>query len=53
MAERPKRRKHKDNPYTLIYIEEKNIYMVSFKDVSGQLQEIEISEEVFNTFDNF
>ena len=53
MAERPKRRKHKDNPYTLFYIEEKNIYMISFKDVSGQLQEIEISEEVFNTFDNF
>ena len=28
MADRPKRRKYKDNPYTLNYIEEKNIYMV-------------------------
>ena len=31
MAESPKRRKCKDNPYTLNYIEEKNIYIVSFK----------------------
>jgi len=30
MAERPKRRKHKDNPYTLNQIEEKNIYIITF-----------------------
>lgn len=35
MAESPKRRKHKDNPYTINYIESKNIYVVSFKDVKG------------------
>lgn len=53
MAERPKRRKYRDNPYTLNYIEEKNIYMVSFKDVKGHLQKIEISEEVYKAFDKF
>ncbi len=53
MAERPKRRKYKDNPYTLNYIEEKNIYMVSFKDVRGKLQKIEVSEEIYKTFDRF
>ena len=30
MAESPKRRKCKDNPYTLNYIEEKNIYTITF-----------------------
>jgi len=53
MADRPKRRKYKDNPYTLNYIEEKNIYMVSFKDVRGKLQKIEVSEEIYKTFDRF
>lgn len=31
MAESPKRRKCKDNPYTLNYIEEKNIYTLHLK----------------------
>ncbi len=53
MADRPKRRKYKDNPYTLNYIEEKNIYMVSFKDVRGAIQKIEVSEEIYKTFDRF
>lgn len=53
MAERPKRRKYKDNPYTLNYIEERNIYIVSFKDVKGKLQKVEVSEEVYRTFDRF
>lgn len=53
MAERPKRRKYRDNPYTLNYIEEKNIYMVSFKDIKGHLQKVEISEEVYKAFDKF
>lgn len=53
MAERPKRRKYRDNPYTLNHIEEKNIYIVSFKDVRGKLQKIEVSEEIYKTFDRF
>lgn len=53
MAERPKRRKYKDNPYTLKYIEEKNIYLVSFKDVKGHLQDVEVSKEVYKAFDRF
>lgn len=53
MADRPKRRKYKDNPYTLNYIEEKNIYMVSFKDVKGKIQKVEVSKEVYRTFDSF
>jgi len=53
MGERPKRRKYRDNPYTLNYIEEKNIYMVSFKDVRGAIQKIEVSEEIYKTFDRF
>lgn len=53
MAESPKRRKYKDNPYTINYIESKNIYVVSFKDVKGKLNKIEVSEEVYRVFDKF
>lgn len=53
MAERPKRRKYKDNPYTLNYIESKNIYTVSFKDVKGKLQEVEINKEIYKALDRF
>ena len=53
MAERPKRRKYKDNPYTLRFIEEKNIYIVSFKDVKGHIQDVEVSQEVYKAFDRF
>lgn len=51
MAERPKRRRYKDNPYTLNYIESKNIYTVSFKDVKGKLQEVEINKEIYKALD--
>ncbi len=53
MAERPKRRKYRDNPYTLNYCEETNIYIVVFKDVKGQLQKIEVSKEIYQAFDRF
>ena len=53
MAERPKRRKHKDNPYTLEFIEEKNSYRVSFKDVKGKYQRVEVNKEIYQAFDRF
>lgn len=53
MAESPKRRKYKDNPYTLNYIEEKNIYTITFKDIKGHLNKVEVSEEVYRVFDKF
>ena len=53
MAESPKRRKCKDNPYTLNYIDEKNIYTITFKDVKGHLNKVEVSEEVYRVFDEF
>ena len=37
MADRPKRRKYRDNPYILSYCEEKNLYIVTFKDVTGKM----------------
>ena len=46
MADRPKRRKHRDNPYTLSYLDEKNIYIISFKDGRGIIQKVEVSEEI-------
>ena len=53
MAESPKRRKCNDNPYTLNYIEEKNVYTITFKDVKGRLNKVEVSEEVYRVFDKF
>ena len=53
MAERPKRRKHKDNPYTLNHIEEKNIYIITFKDSTGKLNNVEVTKKVFQAFDRF
>lgn len=53
MAERPKRRKYRDNPYILNYCEEKNIYIVTFKDVTGKINKIEVQEEVYKALDRF
>lgn len=47
---RPKRRKFKDNPYTLESIKDDNIFFLIFKDHTG-LHKICVSEEIFNVFD--
>lgn len=49
--ERPKRRKDKDNPYTIIKVNNK--YFISFKDNINVKRVIEVSKEVFNAFDKF
>lgn len=53
---RPKRRKHKDNPYSIfttgIHTEEPSFY-ISFSDGEGQLHCIEISKDLFDAFDEF
>lgn len=51
MDENPKRRKHKDNPYTLKKVG--NSFLVSFKDGMGIFQEIEINEKQNNAFNEF
>ena len=48
---RPKRRKDKDNPYTLTCRDGK--YYITFKDGQTVEQCIEISEELFQVFDQF
>ena len=48
---RPKRRKDKDNPYTLSQKEDK--LFLSFRDGQGVFREIEIDTAVFNAFDRF
>lgn len=53
MAERPKRRKYRDNPYILNYCEEKKLYIVTFKDVTGKINKIEVQEEVYKALDRF
>ncbi len=53
MAIRPKRRKYRDNPYTLNYCEERDIYIISFKDSKGRLQNVEVTETIYKAFDRF
>lgn len=53
MDENPKRRKYGDNPYSLNKDTSKNLYMVSFKDASGIMREIEITKEVWEVFDEY
>lgn len=50
---RPKRRKYKDNPYTIKYDEKLNKYSVAFFDSKGIKQSIEISYELYCLFDRF
>ena len=49
-ANRSKRRKSKDNPYT-IFDEEGKLY-VAFKDGQGIKQKIEVNNDIFNFFDD-
>lgn len=53
MKERPKRRRKKDNPYVLNYNDNSKIYTVSFKDVKGNIQIVEINKEVYNCLNKF
>ena len=49
--ERPKRRKYRDNPYTLEFKENK--YYIRFKDITNNIQIVEVSEEVYKIFDKW
>lgn len=51
MDNRPKRRKDKYNPYTLYT--KAGRYYISFVDVNNILQKIEVSQEVFESFNKF
>ena len=51
MCKHPKRRKRKDNPYTLNIVEEKCI--VEFKDNTNEKHQIQISKELFEVFNQF
>lgn len=53
MKSLPKRRKKKDNPYTLLYETESNKYYILFKDARNILNKIEVNIDVFNAFDRF
>ena len=48
MKSLPKRRKKKDNPYTLL-----NRYFILFKDVRNVINKVEVNNDVFNAFDRF
>lgn len=53
MKSLPKRRKKKDNPYTLLYEAENNKYFILFKDVRNIINKVEVNIDVFNAFDRF
>lgn len=46
----PNRRKSKDNPYKIVFNNVEKIYIVSFKDGTNKLNEVEVSKEIFDVF---
>ena len=53
MVKIPVRNKSKDNPYTLGYDKEKNVYTVEFSDNKNIIHKVEISNIIYNAFDKF
>ncbi len=53
MTKIPKRRKSKDNPYTIFYSEELQQYCISFFDSNNVLQKIILSKQLFDVFNKF
>lgn len=53
MGEYPKRRKHKDNPYRLLYNDAENKYYVLFKDTKGISKKVEITKDIYQAFNQF
>ncbi len=51
MNNSPKRRKSKDNPYTIYIIDNK--YIIEFIDGTGVIQKINVSKEIYESFDKF
>lgn len=51
MNNSPKRRKSKDNPYTIYIINNK--YIIEFIDGTGVIQKINVSKEIYESFDKF
>lgn len=49
--ERPKRRKYRDNPYTLRLVDKH--YHILFKDGENIPRTIEVSENIFDVFNQF
>lgn len=50
MVIRPKRRKDKDNPYTISFNDIDNIYIVSFKDGSSRFNEVVVNKDIYDFF---
>lgn len=53
MDKNPKRRKYSDNPYSISKDENKNLYIISFKDSNRKVQKIEITKEIWEIFDEY
>jgi len=53
MVKIPVRNKSKDNPYTLGYDEEKNVYTVEFSDNKNIIHKVEITDKIYSAFDKF
>lgn len=53
MATMPKRNKSNDNPYTLGFDDDKQVYTVEFVDNMKVIHKVEITEKVYQAFDKF
>ena len=48
--DRPKRRRYKDNPYSLLYEKDKDKYYILFKDSNNVINKVEVSLAIYDVF---
>ena len=46
--DRPKRRRYKDNPYSLLYEKDKDKYYILFKDSNNVINKVEVSLAIYD-----
>ena len=51
MDKRPIRRKFKDNPYRWECIEKKQIYIINFMNIKGEVHSVQVNKQIFDVFD--
>lgn len=48
--DRPKRRRYKENPYSLLYEKDKDKYYILFKDSNNVINKVEVSLAIYDIF---
>lgn len=53
MKIKPKRRKTRNNPYSLVNFSDKNCYIINFTDINKNVRNVSVSKEIYDEFNKF